>query len=120
MMAQADQGAPERLVVLWTSGDREVALKMVFMYTLNSKIREWWQEVCLVAWGPSSRLLADDPELREYLGRIIGSGVEVLACKACADSYGVSDQLRQLGVDVKYMGEPFTKILKGTDRVITI
>ena len=27
----------EKLVVLWTSGDREVALKMVFMYTFNVK-----------------------------------------------------------------------------------
>jgi hypothetical protein len=28
------------LVVLWTSADREVALKMVFMYTLNAKRNE--------------------------------------------------------------------------------
>ena len=26
----------DKLVVLWTSGDREVALKMAFMYTFNS------------------------------------------------------------------------------------
>jgi hypothetical protein len=119
-MAEADQGAPERLVVLWTGGDREVALKMVFMYTLNSKIREWWQDVCLVVWGPSSKLLAEDTELQEYLARITVAGVEVLACKACTDSYGVSDQLQKLGVNVKYMGEPFTKMLKGTGRIITI
>ncbi|KXS47386.1 MAG: hypothetical protein AWL62_2688, partial [Halanaerobium sp. T82-1] len=30
------------LVVLWTSGDKEVAKKMVFMYTLNAKTRGWW------------------------------------------------------------------------------
>ena len=28
---------PDKLMVLWTSGDRDVALKMVFMYTLNAK-----------------------------------------------------------------------------------
>ena len=28
----------DKLVVVWTSGDREVALKMVFMYTINSKL----------------------------------------------------------------------------------
>ena len=32
---------PSELVVLWTSGDRDVALKMVFMYTLNSKLKGW-------------------------------------------------------------------------------
>ena len=38
------------LVVLWTSGDREVALKMVFMYTLNAKLKGWWEEVILIVW----------------------------------------------------------------------
>lgn len=28
----------DKLAVLWTSADREVALKMVFMYTYNSKV----------------------------------------------------------------------------------
>ena len=32
---------PEELVVVWTSGDREVALKMAFMYTFNSKRFKW-------------------------------------------------------------------------------
>lgn len=119
-MAADNPGIPEKLVVLWTSGDREVALKMVFMYTLNSKIREWWEEVCLIVWGPSTKLLAGDPELQEYMGRIIASGVEVLACKACTDSFGVTEDLKKMGIDVKYMGEPFTGILKGNNRVITI
>ncbi|MBW2077553.1 MAG: DsrE family protein, partial [Deltaproteobacteria bacterium] len=30
-------GKPDTLVVLWSSGDREVATRMVFMYTLNAK-----------------------------------------------------------------------------------
>ncbi len=62
---------PDRLVALWTSGDREVALKMAFMYTLNSKIREWWEDVCLIVWGPSSKLLSGDKELQDYMARII-------------------------------------------------
>jgi hypothetical protein len=32
---------PDELVVLWTSGDREVALKMAFMYTFNCKRFKW-------------------------------------------------------------------------------
>jgi hypothetical protein len=35
---------PDELVVLWTSGDREVALKMAFMYTYNSKRFKWGVE----------------------------------------------------------------------------
>jgi hypothetical protein len=35
----------DKLVVLWTSDDKEVAFKMVFMYTLNAKLRGWWNDV---------------------------------------------------------------------------
>ncbi len=40
-------------------------------------------------------------------------GVEFVACKACADSYGVSEKLEALGIEVKYMGMPLTDMLKG-------
>lgn len=40
----------DKLIVLWTSGDKEVALNMVFMYTLNAKKKGWWDEVGLIVW----------------------------------------------------------------------
>ncbi len=52
-------GNGEKLVVVWTGGDREVALKMVFMYSFNSKKRGWWNVVTLIVWGPSASLLAE-------------------------------------------------------------
>lgn len=109
----------DKLLVLWTSSDREVALKMVFMYTLNGKMRGWWDDISLVVWGPSSKLLSTDIELQDYMKKIIDEGVEVLACKACADSYGVSKALEDLGINVKYMGEPLTDYLKKGWKTIT-
>lgn len=104
---------PEELVVLWTSGDKEVALKMVFMYTLNSKRFNWgWKNVTLIVWGPSSKLLAEDLELQEYLLKMKGMGVKLMACKKCSDIYGVSESLTRLGIEVKYMGEPLTNYLR--------
>ena len=44
-------------------------------------------------------------------------GIELLACKACADRYGVSQKLEDLGIPVKYMGQPLTAMLK-TDWVV--
>ena len=73
------------LVVLWTSGDREVALKMVFMYTLNAKLKDWWQEVILIVWGPSAKLLSQDQELQGKIEQMKAAGVVMEACKACAD-----------------------------------
>lgn len=110
---------PTRLAVVWTSGDREVALKVAFMYTLNAKKRGWFDEVTLVVWGPSSNLLAHDEELQDYVGEMANEGVTVVACQACADSYGVTEDLRGLGIDVKYMGVPLTEMLQGDWKVIT-
>ncbi len=113
------QNSNEKLVVLWTSGEREVALKMVFMYTLNSKLREWWKEVTLIVWGPSAKLLSDDEDLKIHIEKMIEIGVEVVACKACSDEYGVSEKLLALGIDVKYMGQPLTAYLKEDVKLIT-
>lgn len=110
---------PSRLAVLWTSGDREVALKVTFMYTLNAKRQGWFDEVTLIVWGPSSRLLAGDPELQEQVRQMKEEGVTLVACKACADSYGVSEKLEALGIEVKYMGVPLTEMLKGDWKVLT-
>jgi len=111
---------PDRLVVVWSSGDREVALKMAFLYTLNAKRRGWWKQVALIVWGPSAKLLTEDSELQDYIDKMREAGVILMACKACSDSYGVSEGLEKLGIEVRYMGEPFTQILKDEyQRVIT-
>ena len=108
------------LVVLWTSGDREVALKMVFMYTLNAKLKGWWEEVILIVWGPSAELLSRDEELREKIRQMKEAGVVLEACKACADLYGVSPNLEALGIDVKYMGAPLSDYLKEDRAVLAL
>lgn len=102
----------DSLVVIWSSGDREVAKKMVFMYTKNSRIKDWWGKVRLVVWGPSAQLLATDLELQEELEDLKAAGVELLACKACTDLYGVTDKIEALGIQVIYMGAPLTEMLK--------
>ncbi|MGD2215199.1 MAG: DsrE family protein [Gemmatimonadales bacterium] len=116
---QDASGEPSRLAVLWTSGERDVALKMVFMYTLNAKRRAWFEEVQLIVWGPSSKLLSVDEELQAAVAEMEEAEVELVACKACADSYGVSGKLEELGVEVRYMGEPLTEMLKGDWVVVT-
>ena len=110
----------DKLAVLWTSGDREVALSMVFMYTLNSKLKKWWPRVRLIVWGPSARLLSVDQELQEKLEAMKAAGVELQACKACADIYGVSEKLESLGVEVIYIGQPFTEMLQGDWEVLAL
>jgi hypothetical protein len=112
--------AKEKLVILWTSGDREVALKMVFMYTFNAKKNSWWKDITLIVWGPSAKLLSEDKELQEYMYKIMESGVEVRACKGCADQYGVSEKLQELGITVLYIGKELTDYIQEGRHVLTI
>jgi hypothetical protein len=112
--------AEDSLVVLWTSGDREVALNMVFMYTLNAKRRKWWGDVRLIVWGPSAKLLSEDQELQGVIAQMREAGVILEACKACADRYGVSADLEQLGIDVRYMGIPLTEYLKEGRHILAL
>ena len=102
----------DKLVVVWTSGDREVAEKMVFMYTFNAKKYNWWDDITLLVWGPSAKLLTEDKGLQDYVKAMLDSGIHVLACKGCADMYEVSDELEQIGVTVRYTGTDLTNFIK--------
>ena len=59
----------DELDILWTTADKEVFTKVIFPYGLNSKKLSWWNEVELIVWGPSSKLLSEDEELQ---GKIKG------------------------------------------------
>ena len=109
----------EKLAIIWSSGDRDVALTLVYPYARNSKIQGWWDQVRLIVWGPSEKILAHDVELQDGLHGLSKEGVELVACKGCSDNYETSGKLEELGVDVIYMGEPLTRMLKEGWRVLT-
>ena len=109
----------DSLVVVWTSGDKDVAMNMVFMYVLNAKRRNWWKDLRLIIWGPSALLTSNDPDIQIEITRMLEAGVLLEACKACADRYGVSNHLQDLGIDVKYMGIPLTKYIQEGRHVIS-
>ncbi len=108
-----------KLAVLWASGDPDVAEKVCFMYTHNSAKQGWWDEIVLIVWGPSARLLAGDKKLQSIVKTMQQDGVKFEACIACADMYGVSQTLAEMDIDVKGMGIPLTDYLKKGWKVLT-
>ena len=116
--AQSEKPGNEKLVMIWSSADRDVALNMVFMYTSNSKKFGWWDDITMVVWGPSAKLLAEDEALQIHMKNMIDAGVVVKACKLCSDSYGVSGKLEELGIIVKYMKE-LTDYIKEGRNILT-
>jgi hypothetical protein len=115
----ARTAVPIRLAVLWTSADPEVAHRVCLMYSHAAGQQRWFDEVLLVVWGPSARLLAADKDLQAKVKSMLADGIKVQACVVCADSYGVTARLRELGVDVKPMGGPLTEMLKSDWKVLT-
>ena len=108
-----------KLVVMWTSGDIEVAEKLVFMYVYNAKKAGWFDEVTFIIWGPSARLLSENEKLQGEVKKMKEIGITLEACVACARMYEVVDDLKELGVDVKGMGVPLSNYLKKGYKVLT-
>jgi hypothetical protein len=101
-----------KLMVVWTSGDPDVADKVCLMYTHAAKAYGWFAEVTLVVWGPSQRLLAGDPTIQAKVKAMQNDGVVVQACVACARKLELVEELEALDIDVKGMGVPLSEALK--------
>ena len=109
----------DTLVVVWVSGDIEVAEKLVFMYTYNAKRAKWFDEVIFIIWGPSANLLAENEKLQDEVKKLQEIGIRTEACVACARMYGVDEDLRACEIDVKGMGVPLSNYIKRGYHVLT-
>ena len=109
-----------KLLIVWSSGEIEVAKKLVLLYGSVMLERKYWDKATIMIWGPSAKLLAEDKKLQEQFKVVRDSGVKFNACVVCTDDYGVSEQLKELGVDLIHTGEMLTEALQGeTTKVIT-
>lgn len=89
------------------------------MYTHNALLYGWFDDVVLIVWGPSAKLLSENKALQEQVKQMISDGVKVQACVACANMYGVADQLKAMGIEVKGMGSVLSGYLKENWKVLT-
>jgi len=110
----------EKLNILWTTDNKDTVFNMLIMYATNSKIKGWWKNVNVIIWGASAKLVGGDTQVQSEILEMINQGVHVEACKECCDRAGVTDRLIKLGIDVRYMGEPFTTYIKDGERILTI
>ncbi|MFZ7133829.1 MAG: DsrE family protein [Eubacteriales bacterium] len=111
-MDEIQKNQSNNLFIIWTSDNKDVAMKMVFMYARNGKKHHWWDRIQVIVWGPSVKLLVQDEELQGHLQILKDFGVECYACITCAEMYGASNFLRDLGIEVIPMGEPVSSMLK--------
>jgi len=121
-MAQtnSDENTSDKLVILWTSDDPYLAERMVLMYAHAAKNNRWFNEVTIIIWGPSAKMVAENLKIQEKLKAMQKDGVEIKACIACATAYGVVEDLKNLDFEVKGMGKPLTDYLKSDAKVLSL
>ena len=110
----------DKLNILWTTANKDTIFNMLSLYAINSKKNEWWQDVNVIIWGASAKLIGGDKLVQREILEMIHQGVTIEACKDCCDTFGVSNILRKLGITVRYMGEPLTQYLKKGEKVLTL
>lgn len=107
-----------KLMVLWTSDDPMVAERVALMYTGVAKQFGLFEDVSVIIWGPSAKLVAENAEVQAKLKDMMEKGVKLNACISCSNMYGVTDQLKALGINVDIMGAPLTNALKAADTAV--
>ncbi len=101
-----------KVFVVLSSGDREVALEVGLIYPLNAAKEKWMEEVKLIIFGPSEKLAAYDAEVQERIKELQEAGVEVIACKWCADRMKITSTLKDADIKVAYVGSIISELLK--------
>jgi len=91
-----------KLLVIIATGDREKALAAL-MYARNAIKQGWLEDVKIVFFGPSERLIVEDKEVSNRAKEIAAIG-ETFACKAISDKEDLSADVKKLGVKVEYVG----------------
>jgi len=101
-----------KVFVILTSGDREVALECGLVYPLYAATNKWMDEVKVIIFGPSEKIAAYDTEVQDRIKELQNLGVEILACKWCADRMNITGILEKAGIKVEYVGPIISQLLK--------
>ncbi|MCK9363128.1 MAG: DsrE family protein [Syntrophales bacterium] len=101
-----------KMFALITSDNREVALEAGLVYPLNAAKRKWLDEVKVIFFGPSEKLAAYDYEVQKMIKDIQDVGVEVLACRWCAERMNIVAPLEAAGLNVVYVGSVISDLIK--------
>lgn len=98
------------LVIIGTAERAKAQTGM--MYAVNTAKYGWLDDVKLIFFGPSENLLLEDEDMQELLREFHRHEKTAVACKFLADRDGTDAGLNDLGVDVSYVGEMISQLIK--------
>jgi len=99
----------KRLLIVIATADREKALAGL-MYAKNAWAAAWFEDVKVVFFGPSEKLIVRDDEVANEMQKASVIG-ESFACKAISEKEGISEDLEKLGLTVVGVGPIVSKFI---------
>ena len=99
-----------KLLIIIATGEKEKVLTAL-MYAKNAIKYEWIPTIRVVFFGPSQKLLAWDSDVSASAADL-ANFAEPLACKFISDRDELSEETAKLGIDVKYVGEPVSQMIR--------
>jgi len=99
-----------KLLVIIATKDKEKALSGL-MYARNAWGGAWFDDVKVVFFGPSEKLMVNDEEVEEAVKNIKVVG-EIFACKAISNRENISEEIEKLGVTVMGVGSVISNFIK--------
>ncbi|HDZ91320.1 MAG: hypothetical protein JRJ09_08015 [Deltaproteobacteria bacterium] len=99
-----------KVLVIISTGENEKALTGL-MYASRALSEGWMDEVRVLFFGPSERLLVED-EMIARTAREIGAAGKGIACKFISDREGISEKIADMGLQVEYVGTIISDFLK--------
>jgi hypothetical protein len=99
-----------RVLVIISSGEKEKALTGL-MYARNTIKFGWLDDVRVIFFGPSQKLMVEDEDVRNEATEMARLG-ETIACKFTSDRDELSGDILGLGVQVEYVGTIIADLLQ--------
>lgn len=101
----------DKVVVVISTAEKEKVYAGM-MYAVNAIKQSWMKEVKLIFFGPSEKLLLDDSELQGYVKEYLELKGEAVACKFISDNDKSSENISEMGLQVDYVGEILSNLIK--------
>ncbi len=99
-----------KIIVIIASSEKEV-VQTALMYAKNTMKHGWLDDVKTILFGPSEKLVANNPELGKEMMELCNTG-DGIACKFISDNEGTSESLSKLGVQIEYVGTIIADLIK--------
>lgn len=101
----------DKVITIISSGDIGKALTGLG-YATRAVQNKWLSEVKLCFMGAAEQLLVDNEDIQNMVNEFKSLKGDVVACKAIADRYAVSDKISALDIDVEFVGQLISDHIK--------